>query len=226
MFKQGLCDLCERWDTSLVDGVGACCRPAMALRDNWMETISGNKVSLAFPDPTTIDIADIAYSLSRLARFNGHTQGLPYSVARHSLWVSEYLRIAEPKNRRLQMYGLLHDAHEAYTGDVILPVTLASPVLKQALSEIKQRIQAAVFVAMELPRPNRAESQLIKEADGVALRQEARHLMPSNGMEWQLPEMTAVGSLMPPPIANSPDMDREAFMRRFWELHVALGGLQ
>ena len=53
-----------------------------------IETVSGRFVDLVDPDPSTIDIHDIAWALSRMPRYVGHTVStLPYSIAQHSVAV-------------------------------------------------------------------------------------------------------------------------------------------
>lgn len=70
------------------------------------------------PDPDTIDIEDIAYALSHLCRFTGHTSRF-YSVGEHSLRVC---RIVESRDPAIRMAALLHDASEAYLNDIASPV--------------------------------------------------------------------------------------------------------
>lgn len=62
-----------------------------------------------------ITIEDIAHHLSRICRFNG---GVPsfYSVAEHSL------RVAQKVDRRHAKWAMLHDAAEAYLGDITRPI--------------------------------------------------------------------------------------------------------
>lgn len=67
------------------------------------------------PDPDLIDIRDIAQGLGHTCRFNGQVVNF-YSVAQHSIMVSKIV----PDEYRL--HALLHDAAEAYLGDVVRPL--------------------------------------------------------------------------------------------------------
>lgn len=87
-----------------------------------LTTYFGNKVNLLDPDPETIDIKDIAWALSNLCRFVGHIKEF-YSVAQHSLLVSEMSDYS--------LEGLLHDATEAYLGDISSPLKIALPDYKK-----------------------------------------------------------------------------------------------
>lgn len=64
-----------------------------------------------------ISIIDIAQSLAKTCRYNGHCDGF-YSVAQHSVLMSNLYRDDIP----LAKLALLHDAAEAYTGDIITPL--------------------------------------------------------------------------------------------------------
>lgn len=95
----------------------------------WIQTRSGLAFDLLDPKPEQINLADIAWSLGRLARYTGH--GLRHcSVAEHSVRCSD---IAERKwNQSVAWDCLMHDAHEAYTGDVSRP-------LKEAIKRVYRR---------------------------------------------------------------------------------------
>lgn len=83
----------------------------------------GNKMlDLHNLKPSDIDIFDIGWALSQNLRFNGHSR-IPYSVASHSLALS-YV-VPEP----LALVALLHDASEAYIGDIVAPVKQEFPAL-------------------------------------------------------------------------------------------------
>lgn len=156
-----------------------------------------------FLDPASsrFTIDDIAHALSHICRFTGHCDVF-YSVAQHSVHVS---RIVPPQHA---MGGLLHDAAEAFVGDVSKP-------LKDLLPDyriIETRVEQAVLERFGLSLPLPPE---IKEADIVMLATEQTQLMRSRDawshthgrqpLDMRLP-------YMPPKVA------RQAFLERFYEL--------
>lgn len=79
-------------------------------------TYSGKFVNPLEIEPEDIDLIDIAHALSNLCRYNGHVEHF-YSVAQHSVIVSRQF-----SDEHLRRWGLLHDASEAYLGDVVSPL--------------------------------------------------------------------------------------------------------
>lgn len=90
-----------------------------------------------------IDIRDIALSLSRSLRYNGHTR-FPYSVARHSLILSKQF-----EDKTLALQALLHDASEAYIGDIVHPLKRRLCITRtshaETLESLERRIQFAIL---------------------------------------------------------------------------------
>lgn len=90
-------------------------------RHAFMITASGRE---HYVDPSyqvnTIDVRDIAHALSLINRFTGATRR-PYSVAEHSLLVADFAR-RDGASAPVQLAALVHDAHEAYVGDVSSPL--------------------------------------------------------------------------------------------------------
>jgi uncharacterized protein len=86
----------------------------------WTQTTSGAAYDLdTDPDPASIRIDDIAFAISHIHRFTGHAGA--YSVAQHSAlacFAAERLG----HSAGVCAAALLHDAHEAYTGDVASPI--------------------------------------------------------------------------------------------------------
>ena len=83
----------------------------------WIQTFTGRKFYPLNPRQEDIDIYDIAHSLANKCRFNGHC-GNFYSVAEHSVLVSYHCSVDEA------LWGLLHDASEAYLPDVPRPLKI------------------------------------------------------------------------------------------------------
>jgi len=151
-----------------------------------VETAGGRIVDLVTPMPDTICIRDIAWSLSRLARYNGHTLGdNPYSVAQHSCWVANRV-LEKTGNKTFAQYALLHDAHEAYTGDMVSPMKWLDR-LSHIIKDIEFSLQQTIHTAVDLPPTRKPVRDAIKQADREALAVEAYHLMPSRGRGWDLP---------------------------------------
>lgn len=99
--------------------------------DPVIQTASGRTVDLSDPHVFDIDIHDIAHALGQLCRFTGHTNQF-YSVAEHCVHCSELVldfvppdelkKLSDEQKRILQIEALLHDAAEAYLGDVSRPL--------------------------------------------------------------------------------------------------------
>lgn len=106
------------------------------------------------PRPEEVVVEDIWWSLARINRFNGHTK-VPYTVAEHSL----HCMMAAPEP--LRCAALLHDAAEAYVGDVLRPIknllyayigTDYAPM--PSLEALEQKLLRVIFEALEVPWPN------------------------------------------------------------------------
>ena len=138
----------------------------------WILTVSGRRFDLLAPTVDSIDAGDIAHALSQVNRFGGHTR-VPYSVAEHSLLVSRIVPVG------FALAGLLHDAAEAYVGDVVGPLACRLP----AFLEIEARILDAVAIRFSVPR-SLFHSPEVRRADRVALLTERRDLLPPSPEPW------------------------------------------
>lgn len=172
------------------------------MNEAYITTRSGRQVSLLDPQPNQIDISDIAHGLAFQCRFNGQTTRF-YSVAQHSLMVAailpDYLKLA----------GLLHDAAEAYVGDVIQP-------LKQLLPEfhlIEHRFMQVIGLRLGINLGHHAE---VKKADLIALATEKRDLLPRERNRW--PELEGIVPLSRLTLPMSAEQAEEAFTRMFFAL--------
>lgn len=153
----------------------------------YLETVSGRKVDVSNPDPSTIVIEDIAWALSRMPRFSGHSiPYVPYSVAQHCIRVAEELK---PYGKLMQMHGLLHDAAEAYINDLPSPVKHI-PEIHTVIKQLEDRLMAAIYKSLSLTLPTDNEEKIIKIADKNQQAVEAYNFMYSRGSDWNLPEVS------------------------------------
>ena len=96
-----------------------------------IQTYSGKYIDLLQTDPYDIGIRDIAHALSNLGRFTGHSKRF-YSVAQHSVIASNMVCLhPEIDYHMMQVCALLHDASEAYLGDVSSPLKQLLPAYKE-----------------------------------------------------------------------------------------------
>jgi len=139
---------------------------------NTILTYTGHYFDFNAPEQSRISIIDIAHALSQICRFTGHCWPF-YSVAEHSVRVS-YLTPPEHA-----LAGLLHDAAEAYIGDVAKPLKIMLP----DYAAIERRVETAVLKQFGLP----AELPMcVKIADNSMLKAERRDLMArtQDDTEW------------------------------------------
>lgn len=167
-------------------------------------TRSGHYFDFLHPERNHIAIEDIAHALSHICRFTGHVERY-YSVAQHSVLVSHLVP------QRFARDGLMHDAGEAYLGDVSAP-------LKQLLPEykaIERRVEAVVYTHFGLPPILDA---CIKIADFSALAMEQRDLMPAHDDAWEYESIPGVAPRSERIIPLPPEAARRLFLDRFDEL--------
>lgn len=101
--------------------------------ENSIRTLTGKSFDLKILDPDSICIEDIAHSLSHTARFAGHLPEF-YSVAQHSVIMAE---MVEPE---FKLEALLHDASEAYLGDMPSPFKKMMPEYKMIENRLMEVI--------------------------------------------------------------------------------------
>lgn len=136
----------------------------------------GVDIDLMKPDLTHVSVGSIFRTLSLLLRYNGQTRR-PYSVLEHSLLGAE--RFAQTGQLRQAAAFLLHDAHEAFIGDITTPVAQAAEITDQ-LAVIKGRLDIAIEVRYNVRLFDYANE--LREMDQAMFRREWRDLMWNQGM--------------------------------------------
>jgi hypothetical protein len=198
----------ERGEGLFYEGDGSMNTPVTTIIRPDILTYSGQYFDFINPHNNEFDIRDIAHALSNVCRFAGHTREF-YSVAQHSVMVARICFRSAPVNDIIDYgrAGLLHDASEAYLGDITRPLKQLLPDYKV----IEQRVEAALFKRFGISYPL---PKIVKHADLVMLATEQRDLMPAHSDEWQL-----ISGIEPlPEIINPwyPEKAEREFLK-FWE---------
>lgn len=168
----------------------------------WIQTFSGRRFNPTNPIPNAIVIQDIAHSLAFQCRFTGHVKEF-YSVAQHSVLVS-YLCDTDDA-----LWGLLHDASEAYLTDIPSPLKRSGHFDNYIVME--QVMQNAICKRFGLKME---EPPSVKNADRALLATEARDLMSPVRKDWDYPYKP-----LPFKIESLSPKEAEAlFLKRFVEL--------
>lgn len=168
--------------------------------DIFVSTYSGNRLYLANPSIDDVSILDIAHHLAGVNRFSGATT-VPYSVAQHSVHVSYLV----PQGYELA--GLLHDAAEAYLGDMVKPLKL---FLGDEFAAMEKNVMNVIAEAFGV---DYRDYDPIKRADLVALATEKRDLMPFSSEDWSY-----LDGVNPDPMTIKPwshQGAKQAYLNRF-----------
>ena len=147
----------------------------MARAGQYKETFTGKKFYVLDVQPEDICIADIAHSLSLQCRYNGHCSQF-YSVAEHSVLIALHA-MNEGHTYPDIMRALMHDAVEAYIGDIPKPVKLSIPALMKAEDEIEGIIMDKYGLA-------RGKADWLEDYDYRITIDERAKLMSDSGNEW------------------------------------------
>jgi uncharacterized protein len=191
--------------------LGSTARDGGSLIGSCMWTASGQLFDILAFDDSAITLEDVAHGLSNICRFGGHTVSF-YSVAQHSVIVSQLCDTADAAA------GLLHDATEAYLGDVI------SPLKRQPGMETYREIEAsmAYAVAVRFGLLSVEAPPSVELADRLAVFLEMEQLMRGTPMKYGLqvarPDLSVLGVTIR---VLPPDEAKAMFLARAEELGIA-----
>jgi 5'-deoxynucleotidase YfbR-like HD superfamily hydrolase len=180
----------------------------------FLQTVSSRWVNPFDPDPEQLDAGDIARALANQCRFGGHCRVF-YSVAQHSVIVSE---LVEQRGGDVEdvFAALMHDAGEAYLGDMPHPLKHRSALgaaFKEAEAHLERALRERFRIKPDVPA--------VKPADRALLATERRAF---SAETWHWPELEGVEPLDIELTAWSPDEAARAFAERFAALDAQRNG--
>ena len=169
--------------------------------NDWMQVHSGRAFYPLEAKPEDIDIRDIAHALGMVCRYGGHCLHF-YSVAEHSVILSWTV---DPQHA---LWGLLHDASEAYIGDVVRPLKHKLPDYLEAEERLMDAI--AIKFGLEGPMPDQ-----VKEHDTRIVVDEIAQIMAPSKPWPALEGYDPLGVSIP---CWGPHKATEMFLDRFNQL--------
>lgn len=182
-----------------------------------LRTVSGRMVDVERFEVSAFDPRDVAHSLAMQCRFSGHTKRF-YSVAEHCLYVADLCHGANVDSGPLtqvdaEFWGLMHDAAEAYIGDVARPVKELAP----RLDEIEVKIMHTIAKACGLSWP---APTVVWVSDNRMLAAEAEQLLEATAIEFPL--INQVEPVNRAFHCLGPERAAEAWLCRFYVLRETL----
>jgi hypothetical protein len=168
--------------------------------DGFIQTFTGKTFRPLAARLEDVDIRDIAHALALKCRFNGHCRTF-YSIAEHSVRVSRWLE-QNGAPRTLALWGLMHDAGEAYLADLGGPIKRVFHVHHEGpdgkrietFSDAEDRLLDVIAAALKFEPIDYAA---VREADLRLLMTEARDVMGGQVVSWQVNEPPLEETIIP-----------------------------
>jgi 5'-deoxynucleotidase YfbR-like HD superfamily hydrolase len=171
-------------------------------KNAWIDTYTGLRFYFLKPTLKSICIEDIAHSLSLICRFGGHVNRF-YSVAQHSVFVSEICP------EEIAFECLMHDATEAYYGDMVSPLKALMPEYQK----LEDKLHGIINKKFKL-HLDEVTWPYVKKCDIIALLTEKRDL--KSKCKWKKKYSESPHSRKINPV--SAEEAEQMFLKRFHEL--------
>lgn len=184
----------------------------------WFQTWSGVAFMYDSDDPAQILLPDVARSLSRLARFLGHTRRI-YTVAEHALNAAD-LAMRLGLSPLLQLCALHHDTAEAFLADIPGPIKRRRGA---AMAWLERRVEKRVAARFGLPN-DFADHPEVKRIDLALLEAERRALYGPTPRPWKTTALAEPEALMEAVqlVDAERSLDSRGLMFAFQNAHAAL----
>ena len=119
----------------------------------------------------------------------------------------------------LQMHMLLHDASEAYIGDVVRPLKVSQP----DYLALEEKTMGVIYQALGWPEPTERQLASIKFIDNAVLLAEARDLITGGGKDWGMVKGIAWSERIVPSTQRTAKFN---FLNSYYWLESQLVGLR
>lgn len=189
----------------------------MSNHRHWMQTYTQRAFRYDQPYDLEIHPEDIIRPLCVLPRFSGHAS-YHLTVAEHSLVVAKMVELDGGSDLAV-LHALMHDAHEAFTGDIPSPFKrYLRDEWAVDINEIQATFQTNILAALDIPMLTDIHSQeLITQADIRACKIE-RDLFMSSNLQWDIDDIAYPPSWRDFYLRLSPGECSELFSKRYYDL--------
>jgi hypothetical protein len=150
--------------------------PAFGCVKNTIRLRSGRYFDFTDPQTGQFTFSDIAGALAKICRFGGQVDRF-YSVAEHSVHCAQVAR-DDGRSKDVQFAILMHDAAEAFCGDVVKPLKIMLP----QYSEIERRVELVIASKFGIDFASHAD--VIREIDWAMLIAERRSMFSADDVTW------------------------------------------
>jgi hypothetical protein len=176
--------------------------------EGWIQLFNGGFFYFDNPTPEMINILDIANALANCCRYTGHVAKF-YSVAEHSVHMSYC--VTGPYEKEMRMWALMHDATEAYIGDMNWP--LKQKPYMRPYNKLEKKIMKIIAEKFELHEGFCPD--IIKELDRCICQDEREALLPPSDKSWGINPEDKLNIKIE---CWQPHYARQQFLDRFKEL--------
>lgn len=143
--------------------------------NNTILTNSGSYFDFADPQESQVCIEDIAIGLSNTCRFAGQVKF--YSVAEHCVHCANEALEESSMGKLPALHALLHDATEAYMGDLPKPLKNMLPDFRA----VEQRVESVIRSKFGLTD---VYNEFVKDIDLRMLKTEKQQLFENDSVPW------------------------------------------
>ena len=167
---------------------------------NTIKLASGAYLDIANPDPNLIDLESIAHGLSMTCRYGGQCPEF-YSVAEHSVLCTVAAR--EAGDSDILRDVLLHDAAEAFIGDIPKPIKLMLPDYQEVEAAVEAAIRERFGLSVD-------SADRVKKYDRAVLKLEKQTMWPEDSEEWE--GFSEIEAIKLPVSYWTPDRAKRSFL--------------
>ncbi len=180
------------------------------VEDGWIELVNGTRFYFGAPTGDMIKVEEIAHSLARICRYNGHTTR-HYSVAEHDILMADHVAKQWWATPQDVLTALHHDDAEYIIGDMSSPVKMKTPQFKEHELVLDQAIALKFGTIWPFP-------DWVKAFDSRIVKDERLSVINPSDNDWGVDDLEPLGVRFKHITGRFPMLMKRAFLARheYW----------